>query len=53
MDLRWEIRPIAGDNADEPPRSKVDLYLRVPFSRMCLFKKVRWEGEEQGRAERR
>jgi len=34
VDTRWEMVPAADG------RVQIDVYLRVPFSRMCLFKKV-------------
>ncbi|KAG1674300.1 hypothetical protein FOA52_013489 [Chlamydomonas sp. UWO 241] len=56
VNTRWEIRPSNygetglsdgdGDpfaalaSADDIPRITVDIYLRVPFTRMCLFRKV-------------
>ncbi|KAG1654886.1 hypothetical protein FOA52_006530 [Chlamydomonas sp. UWO 241] len=39
VDTRWEMRPVV-DAMPGEPAVQVDVYLRVPFSRMCLFKKI-------------
>lgn len=36
VDKRWDIK----SNPDDPHGIKIEVYLTVPFSRSCFFKKV-------------